>query len=263
MTRKLKQILITLFFLLLIGGFSYLGYRYFFAPNCFDQKQNQNEEGVDCGGPCAKECPLELNLAEIKVSDINLILENGSYDLAAKLTNPNDQYGFELVDYSIRLYEGADLVGEKQGQTYLLPNETVYLIEIGIKSKGKPDNAKVVINNSQFEEFKGSSEPKLEVINDRFNYPENSSVFFETNFQVANRSSYLFYKVELYALVKDRRGNILALNKGFINSVQPGDIRDHRFFWPKEFEGQAASVELKARSNIFDEKNIRNLGTKQ
>ena len=58
--NKKKQIVISLIYVtIFLVIVSWIYYIIRPVPNCFDGKQNQNEEGVDCAGVCAKKCEIK------------------------------------------------------------------------------------------------------------------------------------------------------------------------------------------------------------
>jgi len=88
--RAMKQLIIGLVFVLILGGIGY-GIYSGLAPevSCTDGIQNGKEEGVDCGSlACGKAC-------EPAIMPINIIssqffkVGQGDYDFVAQLSNPN------------------------------------------------------------------------------------------------------------------------------------------------------------------------------
>jgi hypothetical protein len=256
MKRKTKQIIITLIYLVIfIGGF-YLIYKVFFGPSCHDGKQNGIENGIDCGGSCPNQCLKGPELKNLQLGPVSVIEYKERFDVALEVRNINGQFGFGEVIYEVALYNGEEKVGSREGKTYLLPNETRYLIETGIECKVFPDKAKVYIQSGEWQEFAKEERPKLEILNKSFRYKKVAGNFFEVDLQIANRSSYDFLTVDIDAVVKDEDGKIIAINKANLNSVKSGEVRDFRFFWPESFEGQAKTVDIKAQSNVFDLQNL-------
>lgn len=92
--RITKQIIIALIFLgiiSLIGGGVYLARRP--EPTCFDGVQNQEEEGIDCGGPCIL-CDLKYDPPlSVAGSPILLTNENNRIDVIFKITNLSQEWG--------------------------------------------------------------------------------------------------------------------------------------------------------------------------
>ncbi len=99
------------------------------APSCFDKKQNQNEEGVDCGGVCARFCVPE-NLGPVSVVD-EISIFYPIPDKATVLTrikNPNASHGAS-VSYLITLYNSQDQpIMSVPQEAILYPSQVRYVI---------------------------------------------------------------------------------------------------------------------------------------
>lgn len=98
-------------------------------PSCFDNKQNQGEGGVDCGGPCQLLCksqtakPLVLWQRFFKVSD-------GVYSAVAYVQNSNLNSAAYNVPYVFRLYDAQNsLILERKGATSIAPTAVTPIFE--------------------------------------------------------------------------------------------------------------------------------------
>ncbi|MEK7187657.1 MAG: hypothetical protein AAB691_02305 [Patescibacteria group bacterium] len=113
------------------------------APTCFDKKQNQNEEGVDCGGSCAQIC-LPANLEEISlVDDVSVFSPTkDKVTLLARLKNPNVSHG-AIVSYSITIFDEKDQKIERVSETAVLyPSQVRYVIVPALDLPGGSDRVK-------------------------------------------------------------------------------------------------------------------------
>jgi hypothetical protein len=256
MQRKNKQLIVAFsylaIFVLLVVFFRFL----LVKPSCFDQKKNGTEEDIDCGGSCERECDPKVSLEAIKTSAPILLKDGNRVDAIAEMDNPNSGHGFPNLKYTLKFYQGDQLIGESSGKAYLLPKEKKNLIVTGISVDGEPDSAKLELVSGQEMPFSERQKPKLEVLNLKFGRTEETSTFLEATFQLANRSPNDFSVVDIEAVVMDSQGRPIALNKGNLNNVLSGDIRDFRFFWPNEFLGQPERVEIRAHSNVLDLENL-------
>ncbi|MFH1558977.1 MAG: hypothetical protein ABIC19_00445 [Patescibacteria group bacterium] len=256
MLRTIKQVIVISVFVL--GALFVAGFIFWLLnrPSCSDGKKNGDEQGIDCGGSCPRQCAPMVNLNELKVEEETMIKDGERYDVAAKVINTNKTYGFYPLEYRVNLYRASKLVASRQGSSYVMPGDMFYLIEAGIEYQGTPDSMEIVVEKAEPVSFKGDNRPKFDILNQNYAYTREPGSFFETNFQIANRSKYDFLKVDLETVVKNASGEIIAVNRGNINELKSGEVRDFRFFWPGEFFGVAKKVETRARSNFFDLSNL-------
>lgn len=131
MIRRLKQFLYLCLFAAFWAGVAGLFYLAFFkAPvSCMDGKQNQGEEGVDCGGPCRAFClpqslvpPSPLGTPQVFQPTPTLLA------VLAELKNPNATAGATEVPYAITVSGAAGTPLTVGGVTSLYPGEVRRLV---------------------------------------------------------------------------------------------------------------------------------------
>lgn len=99
------------------------------APSCFDKKQNQNEEGIDCGGVCAQFC-LPENLGPVSVVDeVSVFYPTPQKaTILTRIKNPNASHG-ALVSYLVTLYDSQNQPFMSVPQEAVLyPSQVRYVI---------------------------------------------------------------------------------------------------------------------------------------
>ena len=107
--QRRQLIVIAIFSLLGIAILATIAIAIFYrTPTCTDQKQNQDETGIDCGGPCSKACiadvrPASVSFARAIAPDVNRT------DVIAYVENPNENAVARGVRAVVELY-GADYV---------------------------------------------------------------------------------------------------------------------------------------------------------
>ncbi len=95
-------------------------------PNCFDGFQNGNEGGIDCDGSCVRMCatsviePKTLWAESFKIFD-------GQYNAVAYIENKNKAASTKSLKYVFRLFDGEEIIAEREGVT-VLPPDSVYPI---------------------------------------------------------------------------------------------------------------------------------------
>src|SRR3989344_8220214 len=117
------------------------------SPSCTDRVQNQEETGIDCGGPCSYLCKEQQHPPTVLFTKA---IQNGEgrIDVIAYIENKNPDAAAKNVPYSITLYgAGQALVQKVTGTLDLLPSASVPGFVPGISSGGqKGGNAFLHIN---------------------------------------------------------------------------------------------------------------------
>jgi hypothetical protein len=137
MTRRfLKQLIYASAFLvviaLLVGGY-YLNYVKP-APTCFDGIQNQGEQGIDCGGPCAVSCSLR-SVKPLAVADRVLVLRPDAAHMSflTQVSNPNHDYAARNFSYSFELLDARGAVIQSYpGESFIYAGEVKYILAANV-----------------------------------------------------------------------------------------------------------------------------------
>ena len=128
--RLAKQILYGTGYFIVFAGILTWAYFLWFkpAPSCFDNKQNQNETGVDCGGPCI---PCALKRVVLPKTDWIKYFPVGSQTLiVAQIQNPNLDYGANRMTYVLNIYgnDGSPLKSVTR-DSLIYAGEIKYILE--------------------------------------------------------------------------------------------------------------------------------------
>ena len=101
-------------------------------PTCFDNQQNQTEDGIDCGGPCVKLCnPLEL--LPVVMWQQSFEVSPGVYSAAAYIQNPNLNGIATNVPYTFTLSDADNnVIATRSGTTNIPAGKNFALFEGGI-----------------------------------------------------------------------------------------------------------------------------------
>ena len=140
------------FFILLIIGAVVVAFlvavaiaSFYKAPSCSDSIQNQEETGVDCGGPCGYLCREQQQPPTVLFTKA---IQNGEgrVDVIALIENKNLSAAAKDVPYSVTLYgAGQALVQKVAGTVDLPPGASVPVFVPGISS-GKQKVVNVFLN---------------------------------------------------------------------------------------------------------------------
>ncbi len=98
------------------------------APTCFDNKKNQNETGVDCGGPCAA-CEIK-KLSPLQSIWNNYFSINNKAVLSAQIKNSNADYGASRFSYAFDIYNKSGAkIKTISGNSFIYASEIKYIFE--------------------------------------------------------------------------------------------------------------------------------------
>lgn len=256
--RANKQIIIALIFFLFLFGFGFLIYSSWVKPepSCFDEIQNQGEEGIDCGDPCS---PCELiNIKELEIISVKVISGQGVfYDLAAEIKNPNQNYGSRQISYQFELYDSQDnLIVQYPGTTYILPHQTKYLLKIKAESDRPVKQVKISFNQIKWEKQENYQPPQLAVQGKEFRLlSDEESGFAQVRAILINKTSFDFERIDIDILLFDSAGRLLAISVNELRTFLAGQERDFLSIWFSQIKGQVVSIEIEAETNIFDPDN--------
>jgi hypothetical protein len=215
---------------------------------CFDGIQNQEEDDIDCGGPCnACDKPIKL---KILYQDF-IPTTDGSFDFVAKVKNPNSEWGIEFLRYRFYMFNQNDeQVGFKEGNTYILPQEEKYFVEQRIEFP-KLGRIELRIDNINWKKLKDFNELDLKIKNSGVKLLENN--YTQAFGVVENKSNFNLDRIEVIGLILDN-DKIIAAGKTDMRTVLIGEERYFEITWP--YEVSANSFELKAYTNIFLDDNF-------
>lgn len=258
MKRVLKRLVIIVVYLLLLSAVV-TGIVLLLRPDptCADGKKNQNEERVDCGGPCAP-CEDALVGKDLIVRKSFIVPSGeGNYDVLAAIHNPNPLFGGKKVYYTMVLKDANDAtLMTRSGQTFILPNANKYLVEVEWRTATAPSRVDVTIDKVEWVKFATFTAPQIVVRNQRFGLINGAAGYAEAFGLVSNESSYDFHNVTINVILFDQRDIPIAVNKTVQNTLDAHTRREFRLTWPQAFPGTIARSVMEAETNVFDSSNF-------
>lgn len=93
------------------------------APSCMDNKQNQGEEGVDCGGPCSHLCSISESAPSVRFVRA-VSPQPGRTDVIAYIDNSNTNGEVQHAKYTVELYDASGVVVATKTGTIALPQDS-------------------------------------------------------------------------------------------------------------------------------------------
>jgi len=256
-TKRLTIVSVYLLIFLVLGTGGYMAFKP--QPSCFDGKQNQNEEDIDCGGICALACMEEIVGNDLLVREITFIpTGEGKYDIVARIFNPNNDIGAARFRYSLFLKDtnGKELV-RVSDVNFILPQETKTLLALNLESAELPAKAVIELSNFEWQRLRGyQAKPELNIYSRRYVEKPDETVFGAVTATIVNDSLFDFRTVKLKVVLRDTAGVPLAANQSEMQTVTVGREQDIRIVFPGSFAGSVSQVEIEAEANIYDSENF-------
>ncbi len=250
---RAKRYLIILLILAtpLVAAGIFLAIRFFPEPSCLDNKRNQGETAVDCGGPCV---PCEIkNPRSINVFWTRAIpVRENVYDVVALIQNPNEVTSSGKMEYEFSLMDEAGVVAKRSGRTFIYAQERMYAVEANVIVTRRPSRVEFKTGKISWRINKGDR-PNL-IVEKRDYKVVTAGGIKESVVEssILNRSPYDFKEVEVRFVVFDRQGNAIGANRVVLERVLAGSSRPVKSIWPRELEGEVGAIEVEPRVNIFD-----------
>ncbi len=214
------------------------------APTCFDDIQNQGEEGIDCGGPCALLCADDTH-PPLTVFSRLFKIGYGTYSALALVENPNQKtYSYEL-DYEFRVYDSNNvLLFTVPGKTFVPPGRVFPVYEHSILT-GNREASKItfnITNTDTMQWLKGTyNEPNIDVKN-----ISNQTVDTRSRItaDIYNNEVYPLKNVPVVVVVYDKDNNAREASETVIDYLSPGDSTPVTFTWNDKFDFDVSKIDI-------------------
>ncbi len=246
MPRLSKQLLYGIFFLVIFGAVIYGIYSIFVksAPSCFDRRQNQGEEGVDCGRVCSSTC-LPGNLQAIETQGAVRIFypRTGRVTLLARLQNANLNFAVKAFDYKFTLFNSENKeIKSALGKSYIHAGEIKYLAAfVDLQDEHLATRAEITLTNVDWVTAGAAGKPMLVVQEHRTTL---SPLGVETAGSVLNNDAVNLDTVKIMALLRGNAGQALGVSETEVGGLAPGESRSFTIFHPPMDELDLQKTEI-------------------
>lgn len=247
-SRKLAYTLgVIMFFIIIAIGVYFL--QYYRPPTCTDGKQNQNEEGVDCGGVCAVACTASI-ADPIVLWSRAFPVSHGIYNAVAYIENPNANLGVTMVTYRFKLYDDANvLVAERVGKAFIAPNERFAIFEPHL-NVGERIPKRAFFEFIKFSDWTklGKDMPKILVRGEKFS---NTDTAPRVDATLQNGTIVDIPDINVVAIVYDKNDNAMAVSATKVDKLKADSSYDLAFTWDVPFPSLPSQVEVIPRVDLF------------
>lgn len=219
------------------------------APTCFDRQQNQNEGGVDCGGPCSLAC--QKAVAPLRLTWVRLIpVEKGKYDVIGQVENGNAGAGVRRFTYLVRLFDKDNiLLTARPGETFANPNDKFYIFAGGIDTRQRVAvRAEIDIDENYIWRQWPRRELPLAIDEQKLISGEAGTRLVA---RVTNNSLIDLTAVPFLATLSDLDKNIVGVSMTMVDELLKRQSQRLIFTWPRTYDPVPVFVDILPRLNYF------------
>ena len=249
MSRIVKQVIYGGIYLCIFFGivaciyFSYLKP----APTCFDNIQNQGEQGIDCGGPCSKICT-PTDIQPITVGDLSTFATSPNHvTFLASLTNANQDFAARSFDYRFDLHDATGTVIQSfSGQSFIYAGEIKFLILPNMEVSSSVSSS-VTLTAINPEWIKGSdfgSAPQFVFRNKETKIMSSSTIGVSGT--VTNEDVGAFSKITIIAIFKNAEGSPIGASQTELDNIAANGTYDFSVMYPSVQNVDLAATEVEA-----------------
>ncbi|MEW5907580.1 MAG: hypothetical protein AB1643_00120 [Patescibacteria group bacterium] len=215
------------------------------TPTCSDKKQNQEEEGIDCGGPC-QPCISHINDLIVQWTKV-LKIKEGFYDGVVLIDNPNLSVGIPLLKYEMKIYDDENaLVGTRRGQTFINPDDKFIIIEPNLETQRTPK--KVFIEFDKNIEWKRTDEAKPQIVISGKEFSNNPLP--RLTVKIDNKSIFPVEKISVAAILYDENRNVFAASTSKLDYIESNSSDEVIMTWPERFDKTPFLIDVLIKTNL-------------
>lgn len=187
----------------------------------------------------------------IKANQINILpQENNKYNALVLIQNTDQNWGVPRLAYTILLKDAnKNIVAEKQGSTYILPNQQKSLIELGIESQDPAVSASVDFETKEVQKLTESPVMDFPIENVAYQVVDKKSKISGT---ISNQTPFGFNEILINVLVYEGNDALKGVNYTTINTLTPGQKRDFTVFWRSNLNVKKPRIVLEPYVNPFN-----------
>ncbi len=233
--RFLKQFIYGIGFLIFFGLFAFGVYSLWFKPvsSCFDHVQNQGEEGIDCGGPCAQAC-IPPDIKAISVGGIPRLFRTtpSGISIFAEIRNPNGDYAAQNFAYTFKLYDDQNnILREITGESFIYAGEIKYLAVFDLASADAThvQRVELVVESPQWVPEAVFKKPQLLVQNSQVSKQESGIL---VSGRLVNNDSVAIPQITIATIFYDQLGQPVGVSKNEVENVAPGQSQPFSVIHP-------------------------------
>lgn len=223
----------------------------FRTPTCTDNRQNGDEQGVDCGGSCLKICAFQATNPVVLWARAFPVSGN-SYNLLAYAENQNQNGAAYEAEYEFKVYDTNNiLISRRTGKTFIPPNQRFAVFESRFNSSQKVPKNVTFEFKTPITWWKKDSLIQTQPIKvDRVILGDDSQSPSLTA-RVLNESIIDIPEYDAYAILYDANKNAIAVSKTRGNNLKSNTEKLMLFTWLEPFVETPVTKEVFLQINPF------------
>lgn len=221
------------------------------TPSCNDEKQNQDEAGVDCGGVCEQVCTLSVLPPVVQfVKDVPG--PGNRVDVVAYVENKNGDSAARSISYEIEMFgENQELLAKKGGTVDLPPGTGIPIYIQNVYVGGAPV-AQVFMtfdeSASPWYQYTGRySIPRVEDIQ-----TSGTDAEPKVTATIKNPTAEVLRGIKVIATVFNEDNNAIAASQTILPEITAEGSATATFTWSEPFIGSAARIDVRPIMPISD-----------
>ncbi|MBU2081934.1 hypothetical protein KKH14_00680 [Patescibacteria group bacterium] len=192
--------------------------------------------------------PVEIIWSQTFFAGTNL------YSAAAKIKNPNTNFGASNFSYTFYLYDADGiLLATPTGGSFIWPGESKYIIFGGIDLKKAPVKTLFQLGEPTWREVKDFKGVALALSNVDYGKGQvGSGKSFEINFRANNNTPYDLTKVNISSVVFDENNSPIAAASTLLENLKSKEDRPAGISWFSPFSGTPNNIDLTISTNLWE-----------
>lgn len=214
------------------------------TPSCTDGVQNQNEEGIDCGGSCSYLCAAALQPPTVLFTKA-LTNSAGRTDIIASVENKNGFAAARDVPYRITLYGADQVLIQTVTGTLDLPPGAVQPVYVSGVTSGKHvvTGAFLSIDASAPRWFSMTADPR--VVPSVSNAKQTGTASApRVEAVLANSGTAVLSNVRVVVTVHGTNGSIIAASQTLVPAIPAQGRATALFTWNDAFPDTVTSIKV-------------------
>lgn len=234
--RLSKQIIYGAFYLILWGLFAAGIYYGFLKPasSCFDGIQNQGEQGIDCGAPCAQSCVSRyVKHIELVGRILTFTPDQDHLSLLAQISNPNLDFAARNFSYSFSIYDNqGNIVQSFGGSSFAYAGELKYILvpNAQVPRGGFFGKVEFRVENPDWVPAADLRGPPHLAVLDMVTH--SASTALTVDGRLTNNDTVAFPQITVVAIFKGQYGQVAGASQTIVENLTPNESRAFSILHP-------------------------------